>query len=67
METNLWERIVLEIRLNSTTKRNGVMVFFPVTEVYIVGISTKCTNNHAKRYFCSKILTINYHTRSESN
>lgn len=51
METNLWERIVLEMRLNSTTKRNGAMVFFPVIEVYIVDISTKCTNSHAKRYF----------------
>lgn len=51
METNLWERIVLEMRLNSTTKRNGAMVFFPVTEVYIVGMSTKCTNSHAKRCF----------------
>lgn len=67
METNLWERIVLEMRLNSTTKGNGAMVFFPVTEVYIVDISTKCTNSHAKRCFFSKNLTINYHTRNESN
>lgn len=54
METNLWERIMLEMRLNSTTKRNGAMVFFPVTEVYIVDISTKCTNSHAKGCFLFK-------------